>query len=100
MFNNYKQFIGIKTTKYNNLLKPFADLSYQLQYKYVFNIPGNAQAYRYPNEFKKKALILSVRSDQKMWFEPLLTNYKQIIYIDQDYMNLYSNHSMGQLLIR
>jgi hypothetical protein len=60
----------------------------QMNYKYIFNIEGNAQAYRYPSEFQKGSVILSVKSDYKMWFEPLIKNNKHYIEIDPDYKNL------------
>ena len=85
----YKSFIGIVDhNKYKYMLKPFVKPEDQLTYKYIFNIEGNAQAYRYPNEFKKKSLILSVKSEYKMWFEPLLKNNKHMIEIENDYSNL------------
>lgn len=46
----------------------------QTKYKYIFNIPGNGQAYRFPTEFYKGAVILNVSNIEtpQMWFEPLL----------------------------
>jgi hypothetical protein len=70
------------------MLGSFVSPQEQLKYKYIFNIEGNAQAYRYGNEFKKKSLILSVKSEYKMWFEPLLKHNKHMIEIEQDYRNL------------
>jgi len=86
----YNQFIGLDTTKeYKYLVGSFISLEEQLKYKYIFNIQGNAQAYRYPNEFKKGSLILNVESDYKMWFESMLIDNKHIINIKSDYSNLY-----------
>jgi hypothetical protein len=85
----YNSFIGIiDNNKYKYMLGSFVSPQEQLKYKYIFNIEGNAQAYRYGNEFKKKSLILSVKSEYKMWFEPLLKHNKHMIEIEQDYRNL------------
>lgn len=64
----------IDKTHNKALLGKFADTSEQAKYKYIFNIPGNAQAYRYPTEFYKGAVIINVanRLTPRMWFEPLL----------------------------
>ena len=85
----YNQFIGVDNIKeYKHLVGSFVSLEQQLKYKYIFNIEGNAQAYRYPNEFKKRSLILNVESEYKMWFESLLIDSKHIINIKSDYSNL------------
>ena len=86
----YNQFIGfIDRYKYKHLIGSKMDAIEQSKYKYIFNIEGNAQAYRYPNEFKKKSLILNVKSDYYMWFEPLLKNNKHMIIINKNYDNLF-----------
>ena len=86
----YDQFIGIDPIKeYRYLVGSFVSLEDQLRYKYIFNIQGNAQAYRYPNEFKKGSLILNVESEYHMWFESILIDNKHIINIKSDYSNLY-----------
>ena len=86
----YDQIIGVRPNRELEYLKgSFVNTEDQLKYKYIFNIQGNAQAYRYPNEFKKKSLILNVKSDYKMWFEPLLVNNKHYIEIDNKFNNLY-----------
>ncbi len=86
----YKQFIGIEPLKeYKYLVGSFVNTEEQLKYKYIFNIQGNAQAYRYPNEFKKRSLILNVESDYHMWFESLLVDNKHIINIKSDYSDLF-----------
>lgn len=85
----YNQFIGVANFRQLQHLKGnFVDFNQQLSYKYIFNIQGNAQAYRYANEFKKGALILNVKSDYHMWFEPLIKPNKHYIEIDQNYINL------------
>lgn len=85
----YKQFIGMNDmNKYNYLVGTFVDSEDQLKYKYIFNIQGNAQAYRYSTEFRKYAVILNVESEFYMWFEPLLKENKDIITIKADYSNL------------
>ena len=86
----YKQFIGVDNKKqYKYLVGSFVNLEDQLKYKYIFNIQGNAQAYRYSNEFKKKSVILNVESDYKMWFESILEDNKHIINIKGDFSDLY-----------
>jgi len=85
----YKQFIGTKDlNKYDYLLGSFVDSDKQLLYKYIFNIEGNAQAYRFSTEFRKYAVILNVKSEFKMWFYPLLKENKNIITIKSDFSNL------------
>jgi hypothetical protein len=86
----YNKIIGVNRSKELEYLKgTFIDEEEQKKYKYIFNIEGNAQAYRYPSEFKKQSVILNVKSDFKMWFEPLLENKKNFIEIDNNYNNLY-----------
>jgi hypothetical protein len=85
----YKQFIGMSDiNKYNYLVGSFVNSEDQLKYKYIFNVQGNAQAYRYATEFRKQAVILNVESEYHMWFEPLLKENKHIITIKADYSNL------------
>jgi hypothetical protein len=85
----YESFIGIYNRKEHEYLKgSFVDINQQLKYKYIFNVEGNVQAYRYPNELKRKSLILSIETDYKMWFEPLLTESKEYISIDRNLTNL------------
>ena len=87
----YDRFIGIQDKKaYAYLKGSFINANDQLKYKYIFNIQGNAQAYRYPNEFKKRSLILNVESEFYMWFEPLLIENKHMINIRADYTDLLS----------
>lgn len=85
----YKQFIGMSdVNKYNYLVGSFVSSEDQLKYKYIFNVQGNAQAYRYATEFRKQAVILNVKSEYQMWFEPLLKDNKHIVSIKADYSNL------------
>ena len=87
----YNGFIGVQNKKtYAHLKGSFVNSNEQLRYKYIFNVQGNAQAYRYPNEFKKHSLILNVKSDYYMWFEPLLIENKHMITIKSDYSDLLS----------
>lgn len=74
----------IDKKKYSFLVKKKLDYIEQMNYKYIFNIPGNGQAYRYPTEFYKGSLILNVSDSktQKMWFEPLLKNGFNYIHIE------------------
>jgi hypothetical protein len=79
----YKENIYIiNNEKYKHLLGSFMDGKEQSKYKYIFNVEGNAQAYRYSTEFKKKSVVLNIKSDYYMWFEPLLVNKKHFIEID------------------
>ena len=87
----YNQFIGITNqNKYKHLIGNFINPNDQLKYKYVFNIEGNAQAYRFGNEFKKGAVILNVKSEFHCWFEPLLKEKKHLVTISSDYSDLES----------
>ena len=86
----YNKIIGVDRSRELEYLKgSFMNEEEQKKYKYIFNIQGNAQAYRYPSEFKKQSVILNVKSEYKMWFEPLLENKKNFIEIDNNYDNLY-----------
>jgi len=90
----YNKIIGVDRLKELEYLKgSFIDEEEQKKYKYIFNIQGNAQAYRYPSEFKKQSVVLNVKSEFKMWFEPLLENKKNFIEIDSNYDNLYETLS-------
>jgi hypothetical protein len=86
----YDRFVVmINQQKMKHLIGTYLDSNEQLKYKYIFNIEGNAQAYRYPNEFKKGSLIINVKSDYKMWFDPLIIKNKHYIEINNDYNDLY-----------
>ena len=67
----------------SHLLGKKTDFNEQMKYKYIFNIAGNSQAYRFPTEFYKGALILNIGNNQtpKMWFEPLLKDGVNYIHI-------------------
>lgn len=66
-----------------HLLGKKTDFNEQMKYKYIFNIPGNSQAYRFPTEFYKGAVILNVSNNEtpQMWFEPLLKDGVDYIHI-------------------
>jgi hypothetical protein len=86
----YKQFVGIADkNKLKHLTGELMNFDEQSKYKYIFNIEGNAQAYRYGTEFRKKSVILNVESEFKMWFEPLLKENRHFILIKNDYSDLY-----------
>lgn len=82
--------IQLVENKYDHLLGNFMTISEQLNYKYIFNIQGNAQAYRYSTEFSKGSVILNIQSKYYMWFEKLLVNKKNYILINNDFSNLKS----------
>jgi hypothetical protein len=85
----YKSNINILNfNKYKYLIGSFLDGKEQSKYKYIFNIEGNAQAYRYSNEFRKKSVILNIKSNFYMWFEPLLKNNRHYIEINSDLSNV------------
>ena len=62
---------------------PRMDMNKQSNCKYIFNIEGNVSAYRYGNLFATKSLIINVKSDYYLWFEPLLTD-EEIITFPKD----------------
>ena len=62
---------------------PRMDMKEQSNCKYILNIEGNVSAYRYGNLFATKSLIINVKSDYYLWFEPLLTN-EEIITFPKD----------------
>ena len=80
----------IDREKYKHLIGSFLDGEEQSKNKYIFNVEGNAQAYRYSTEFKKKSVILNVKSEFYMWYEPLLKNNKHIIEVDIEKNNIES----------
>lgn len=59
---------------------PFLDMYKQSNSKYIFNIEGNVSAYRYGTLFATKSLIINVKSDYYLWFEPLLTKDEIITF--------------------
>jgi len=71
-----------------HLIGSFLDGVEQSKNKYIFNVEGNAQAYRYSTEFKKKSIMLSIKSEFYMWFEPLLKHNKHIVEIDLEKDNI------------
>lgn len=74
-------------SEYKHLLSPTLDFNHQSNYKYIFNVEGNAAAYRFPTEFKHKSVIINIEGEYKMWFEPLLENGKHFIEIPRkDFM--------------
>ena len=61
-------------------LKPL-NIYEQSKYKYIINIEGNAAAYRFGGMFRLKSVQINIKSEYKLWFEPLLKN-KHFIEID------------------
>lgn len=85
----YKKLIGITDyKKYKHLVGEFMTTEEQMKYKYVFNIEGNSQAYRYSSQFYK-GLVINVKSKYHMWFEPLLEPNKHFVEVKNDYSDLY-----------
>jgi hypothetical protein len=74
--------------KYEKYIGSFLDGTEQSKYKYIFNIEGNSQAYRYSTEFAKQSIILNVKSEYYMWFNKLIIKNKHFIEIDSNYNNL------------
>ncbi len=78
----------IDSNKYNKYIGNFLNGQEQSMYKYIFNIEGNSQAYRFSTEFKKQSIILNVKSDFYMWYFDLIKKNKHYVEIDFDYDNL------------
>ena len=74
--------------KYEKYIGSFLDGNAQSKYKYIFNVEGNSQAYRYSTEFAKQSIILNVKSEYYMWFNKLIIKNKHFIEIDSNYDNL------------
>ena len=68
--------------KYEHLILPYVSSEEQSNYKYIFNIEGNSQSYRYGTEFKKKSVIINIVGNYYMWFEKLLIKDKQYIKVE------------------
>jgi hypothetical protein len=81
-FDQIASFVDKKENAY--LLGRKTNYIEQMKYKYIFNIPGNSQAYRFSTEFYKGSLILNVSNNKipKMWFEPLLINGVNYLHIE------------------
>ena len=85
----YNQNINlINFNKYQIYIGSFLDGNKQSKYKYIFNIEGNGQAYRYSTEFAKQSIILNVKSEYYMWFDKIIKKNKHFIEIDSNYNNL------------
>jgi hypothetical protein len=85
----YKQNINIiNEKKYKHLIGSFMTGKEQSEYKYIFNVQGNAQAYRYSTEFNKKSVVLNIKSEYYMWFEKLLVNKRHFIEINNNLNDL------------
>lgn len=85
----YKKLIGVTDyKKYRHLVGDFMTTEEQMKYKYVFNIEGNSQAYRFSSQFHK-GLVINVKSQYHMWFESLLEPNKHFIEVENDYSDLY-----------
>jgi len=83
-FKAFEQMANsIDKNEYRDLTGKKADWLEQTKYKYIMNIMGNAQAYRFPTEFYKGAVILNFanRETPKMWFEPLLKDGVNYVHI-------------------
>ena len=100
----FKENIHIINDQENTkLVGSFIDGIEQSKYKYIFNIEGNAQAYRYSTEFKKKSVILNVKSDYYMWYDKLLVKDKHYIEIDDKFTNIESiieNINNGEEIVK
>jgi hypothetical protein len=72
------------------LMGKFTDAQEQSRYKYIFNIPGNGQAYRFPTEFFKGGVVINVedRETPQMWFQPLLRDGYHYVRLRGDYKNI------------
>lgn len=66
----------------------FLSFIQQAGYKYQVYIEGNVAAYRLGAMFASGSLILLVKSDYKLWFEPLLRENYNYISINPDLSNL------------
>ena len=82
--------------QYKHLLSSFKAFDAQSKYKYVFNVEGNAAAYRFPTEFKHNSVLINIESKYKMWFEPLLKNGEHYIEISSD--NFMGKHGTQEVV--
>ena len=55
-----------------------------MKYKYIFNVEGNAQAYRFSNEFRKGGVVIAIQEKDpfRMWFEPMLIKDYHYVVVD------------------
>jgi len=88
----YKKIFTEKFIKTNDTrdIKRSSFLSYsdQANYKYQVYIEGNVAAYRLGAMFGSGSLILLVKSDYKLWFEPLLKENVHYIPVKSDLSDL------------
>lgn len=89
----YNQLIGVADyKKYKHLVGDFLSTEQQLKYKYIFNVEGNSQAYRFSSQFYK-GLVINVKSEYYMWFDSLLEKNKHFVEVNSDYSDLYETLS-------
>ena len=78
----------IDSKKYEKYIGKFLNGNEQAMYKYIFNIEGNAQAYRFSTEFNKQSVILNVKSNYYMWYDKIIHKNKHYMEIEPSYDNL------------
>jgi len=90
--NRFKKVYNERYIKMNDdrPLKKSNFLSYveQAGYKYQVVIEGNIAAFRMGAAFGSGSLVLIVKSDYKLWFEPLLRENYHYISVESDLSNL------------
>ena len=63
-------------------------MSEQNKYKYLFDVEGNAVAFRFNYLLNTGSLILRVKCEWSLWIDQYLEDKKEYIEIDKDYKNL------------
>ena len=76
----------------------FVNMKDQSNCKYIFNIEGNVSAYRYGTLFATKSLIINVKSDYYLWFEPILTE-EEIITFPKDITKLQLQKKIQTIIV-
>lgn len=116
-YNKEEKLIDLKITKLTNKLKVNKSIISKLdihkipynvnskhffinsenysKYKYLLNIEGNVSAYRLGHLFTTKSLIINVKSDYYVWFEPLLKLNTNYINIEK---NIHSNELRNKII--
>lgn len=84
---NNKTIDYLQQKKYDYLFTDRMGAYEQSLNKYILNIEGNAAAYRYSYIFKTGSVVVNVKSDFYMWFEPLLRNAVDFIEVDMNDVN-------------
>jgi len=70
--------------------RPFLDFNEQSNYKFIVHIDGNVAAFRLLKWFMTGSVILKVQGDYTLWYEHLLEDKKNVVFVKSDLSDLES----------